>query len=348
MRFSCSLPTSGPIATRANIRRLATLIDRLGYQTIWISDHVIIPRRIESRYPYRTDGAFGTPPDQPYYEPVGVVGFVAGLTEQARIGTSVLVLPYRHPIVLAKTIASLDDLSDGRITLGVGVGWMREEFELLGLPDGFYEKRGAVGDEWIRILRAIWTEENPRFDGQFYTFADFGARPKPVQGARQSFGWEERGTKRPELEWRQPGPAGMTRRRRESGTGRGGAGAGAGAGSAGGRGAAAEAGRASATRCKHRTRRVRGRRRRVWSAVARVVWARCSAMADQVVDHRPLQIVVRSTSTGLRWHGFQCCPAPLKRAPTMTRCPLSTIPLPIGYCCARKAADRIWSARLTK
>lgn len=181
MRISCSVPTAGPMATRENIRRLGTLIDRLDYETIWISDHVVIPRRIESRYPYNAEGVFATSPDQPYYEPTAVIGFLAGATERARIGTSVLVLPYRNPILLAKTIASLDDLSGGRVTLGVGVGWLREEFGLLGLPEEYYPNRGAVGDEWIQILRVLWTQENPAFEGRFHQFRELGLRPKPAQ-----------------------------------------------------------------------------------------------------------------------------------------------------------------------
>ena len=135
MRISCTVPTAGPLATRENIVRLGTLIDRLGYDTIWVSDHVVIPRRVESRYPYNQDGTFGTPPDLPYYEPSAVMGVLAGATQRARIGTSVLVLPYRNPVLLAKTVASLDDLSGGRITLGVAVGWMRVEVALRGLVD---------------------------------------------------------------------------------------------------------------------------------------------------------------------------------------------------------------------
>jgi probable F420-dependent oxidoreductase len=110
-----------------------------------------------------------------------VIGYLAGATERARIGTSVLVLPYRNPLLLAKTVASLDDLSGGRVTLGVGVGWMREEFAALGLPDEYFTRRGAVGDEWIEILRRLWTEENPSFEGRFHRFSNLGALPKPVQ-----------------------------------------------------------------------------------------------------------------------------------------------------------------------
>ena len=181
MRISCTVPTAGPLATRENIVRLGILIDRLGYDTIWVSDHVVIPRRVESRYPYNQDGTFGTPPALPYYEPTAVMGVLAGATQRARIGTSVLVLPYRNPVLLAKTVASLDDLSGGRITFGVGVGWMREEFALLGLPDDYFTHRGAVGDEWIQILRLLWTEENPQFAGRFHQFGDLGFLPKPVQ-----------------------------------------------------------------------------------------------------------------------------------------------------------------------
>jgi probable F420-dependent oxidoreductase len=118
-------------------------------------------------------------PSEPYWEPLTVIGYVAGRTSRLRLGTSVLILPYRNPIVTAKMLATLDVLSNGRVTLGAGVGWMEEEFKAIGLDT--YSRRGAYSDECIRIFRELWTKDNPSFQGEFHQFSNIRCEPRPVQ-----------------------------------------------------------------------------------------------------------------------------------------------------------------------
>ena len=179
MEFGCHLPVFGPAATRGNLLAFAREMERLGYESLWASDHIVIPYSIASRYPYSPTGQFPLPPDATFLEPLTALALVAGVTERPRLGTTILVLPHRHPVLAAKMLATLDHLSDGRVILGAGVGWMREEIELLGVP---FDKRGPWSDEAIRIMRACWREERTRFHGQFFSFDDLGCFPKPVRG----------------------------------------------------------------------------------------------------------------------------------------------------------------------
>jgi probable F420-dependent oxidoreductase len=179
LAIGCTLPTSGPAADPGALGALAQAAEELGFDSIWISDHVVVPERISSSYPYSTDGQFPTSATEPYLDPLACLGFIAGMTRRIRLGLHVLVLPYRHPLLTAKIIGTLDNLSGGRIDLGIGVGWMREEFEALDAPS--YERRGAVTDEQIRILQSVWTQDVTSFDGQFYHFERLGAHPHPVQ-----------------------------------------------------------------------------------------------------------------------------------------------------------------------
>jgi probable F420-dependent oxidoreductase len=179
MEFGCHLPMFGPIAVRDNVLEFARRIEALGYESLWASDHIVIPHRIDSRYPYSETGQFPLPPDANFLEPLTTLALVAGVTERAKLGTTILVLPHRHPVLAAKCLATLDHLSGGRVILGAGVGWMREEIELLGVP---YERRGAWSDEAIRIMRACWREERPRHRGAFFSFEEIGMFPKPPRG----------------------------------------------------------------------------------------------------------------------------------------------------------------------
>jgi probable F420-dependent oxidoreductase len=167
------------MATTANLGRVAEKAEALGYDTIWCSDHIVIPTEVKSFYPYDPSGKMPFNPSEPYWEPLTVIGYVAGRTSRLRLGTSVLILPYRNPVVTAKMLATLDVLSNGRITLGAGVGWMEEEFKALGLET--YPRRGAYSDECIRIFRELWTRDNPSFQGEFHQFSNLRCEPRPVQ-----------------------------------------------------------------------------------------------------------------------------------------------------------------------
>ena len=175
MRFGFALPgvTDGE-ALCAFARRT----DELGVESIWGPDHIVLPSAGTDQYPYSESGQFTRAMDAPFLDVFTLLGYVASHTERVRIGTTVVILPYRNPILQAKMFASLDVLTGGRVICGVGVGWLEKEFEVMGAS---YADRGAVSDEWLEILRTLWTEENPVFRGQFYSFDGILFNPKPVQ-----------------------------------------------------------------------------------------------------------------------------------------------------------------------
>ena len=177
MRFGCHLPIWGPGATREALITLARRVEAMGFDSVWASDHIVVPFEIQSRYPYNKTGDFPLPPTANFLEPLTALAVVAGATERVQLGTTVLVLPHRHPVLAAKMLATLDHLAPGRVILGAGVGWMREEIELLGAP---YDQRGAWTDEAIRIMRACWTNERVSFRGRFFSFPEVGFAPRPA------------------------------------------------------------------------------------------------------------------------------------------------------------------------
>ncbi|MBI4561061.1 MAG: LLM class F420-dependent oxidoreductase [Candidatus Rokubacteria bacterium] len=178
MEFGCHLPSFGPIATRHNVLTFAKRIEALGYDSLWASDHVILPYAIRSRYPYSETGQFPLPANANFLEPLTTLALAAGVTERVKLGTTILVLPHRHPVLAAKMLANLDHLSAGRVILGVGVGWMEEEITLLGAP---YRERGAWSDEAIRIMRTCWSQERASYAGRFFRFDEIGCFPQPVR-----------------------------------------------------------------------------------------------------------------------------------------------------------------------
>ena len=177
LNFGYHLPIWGPAATRETLIALARHVEALGFDSVWASDHVVIPFEIRSRYPYNATGDFPLSPTTNFLEPLTALSLVAGVTERVRLGTTVLVLPHRHPVLAAKMLATLDHLAPGRVILGAGVGWMREEIELLGAP---YEQRGAWTDEAIRVMRACWRDERVSYRGRFFSFDAIGVAPKPA------------------------------------------------------------------------------------------------------------------------------------------------------------------------
>ena len=178
MDFGCHLPVFGPIATRDSVLAFARRMEALGYDSLWASDHVALPHAIRSRYPYSETGQFPLPADANFLEPLTTLALVAGVTERVRLGTTILVLPHRHPVLAAKMLATLDHLSGGRVILGAGVGWMREEIELLGAP---FDGRGAWSDEAIRIMRACWATERASHHGRFFSFDEVSIAPLPLR-----------------------------------------------------------------------------------------------------------------------------------------------------------------------
>jgi len=177
MRYGFYLPTRGPSATREGVLAMARAGERAGLHSAMIADHVVFPAESDSVYPYTVDGRHPGTGDA--LEAFSILGLVAGATERLRLVTSVLVLPYRNPVLTAKMVASLDVLSGGRVTLGVGAGWLREEFEALGSPA--FDRRGAVTDEWIAIFKQLWSVSPATFSGSFYSYADVRCEPFPLQ-----------------------------------------------------------------------------------------------------------------------------------------------------------------------
>jgi probable F420-dependent oxidoreductase len=161
-----------------SVRRFAVTCDELGVHSLWVSDHVCWPADIRSKYPYTDDGSFPATQDMGWLDPLGTLLFIAGCTRRVRLGTTVLILPYRLPVVTAKQLATLDVVSDGRLILGVGVGWMAEEAAVLGMP---WDQRGRRADEQLEVFRRLFNDDAPSFDGEFYRFPAVGFEPKPVQ-----------------------------------------------------------------------------------------------------------------------------------------------------------------------
>jgi probable F420-dependent oxidoreductase len=179
MRYGFTLPGRGPLATPDNLAAIARRGEELGYHFVLFGDHIVVPRHIASPYPYTETGEFPGSASGVAMEQLTVLAFLAGQTQSIRLATSVIIVPHRNPLVAAKALATLDVLSKGRLIVGVGVGWMREEFEALGLPP--FEERGAVTDEYIRAFKELWTSDNPSFEGKYCQFSNLSFLPKPVQ-----------------------------------------------------------------------------------------------------------------------------------------------------------------------
>ncbi|MCZ6605703.1 MAG: LLM class F420-dependent oxidoreductase [Alphaproteobacteria bacterium] len=181
MIFGVSAPFRGPLATADSIRLIAAKAEELGFGYLTVSDHIVVPREIHSTYPYSETGEFpwsaGGAMD--CMEQFTLLAWIAAVTTKIRLLTSVAVIPHRNPLFMAKSIATTDQLSGGRVTLGCGAGWMQEEFEALGLPP--FAARGRVTNEYLEAMKVLWTEAEPQYEGEFVRFADIGFDPKPVQ-----------------------------------------------------------------------------------------------------------------------------------------------------------------------
>jgi probable F420-dependent oxidoreductase len=179
LRLGAKVPNSGPLPFRLGTARMAATLERAGFESIWTSDHVVFPHDVKSPYPFAADGRMTWPADIDYLEPVVALSAMTATTSSAELGTSVLILPMRNPILFAKQAACIDVLSGGRLVLGVGVGWLREEFEALGAD---FKSRGAVLDEWLTIARQCWTGTVEPFEGRHYRLPQaIYSRPVPAR-----------------------------------------------------------------------------------------------------------------------------------------------------------------------
>lgn len=151
-----------------------------GFESVWGGEHVIMPDSIVSKYPYTADGKIPAEPDTPIPDPLIWLAFAAAAAPTLKLGTCILIVPQRNPLVLAKELATLDQLSGGRVELGLGVGWMKEEFDALGIA---WERRGARNDEYIAAMRALWAGPHAEFHGEFVDFEPVTSSPRPVNGS---------------------------------------------------------------------------------------------------------------------------------------------------------------------
>jgi probable F420-dependent oxidoreductase len=177
MKFGAILPNVGPLARIDVLSDLAVRLEAMGFDGVFLSDHIALPTELQSVYPYRTDGRFPLSADSAILEPITTLAYLAAVTNRIDLGFSVLVLPYRHPTLNAKMLGTLDVISNGRLIVGAGVGWMAEEFAALGSE---FSARGTVTDEHIAILKAFWTEPVPDVQGTHYSVAGLGMAPQPV------------------------------------------------------------------------------------------------------------------------------------------------------------------------
>jgi probable F420-dependent oxidoreductase len=178
MKFGLMYANAGPFAFPEMLTHLATTAERCGVESIWAIEHVVIPKGYESTYPYDPSGKIPAPDQVPMPDPLIALAYAAAVTKTLRLATGILILPQRHPLYVAKEVASLDVLSAGRLTLGIGVGWLEEEFQALGIP---FADRAARTAEMVRAMRSLWKPEPEPFRGKFFQWDLLESHPKPVQ-----------------------------------------------------------------------------------------------------------------------------------------------------------------------
>lgn len=180
MKFGIMFASTGPFASAQGAAAIATNADRCGIESIWSVEHVVIPDGYQSKYPYSEDGRIPAADDADIPDPLIWLAYVAALTTEIRLATGILIVPQRNPVVLAKECATLDKLSNGRFDLGIGVGWLEEEFTALGLP---FDDRGARTDDYIAAMRALWTQDRASHAGPFAQFSGAIQRPQPTRAS---------------------------------------------------------------------------------------------------------------------------------------------------------------------
>ncbi len=178
MKFDLWMPTASPMTTSELLDVVAEGAEQRSIATIWVGEHVVLFSEYESRYPYAADGRIPAPPGSGLLDPMVTLTYLAARTSTVRLGTAMLLLPQRNPVYVAKEVATLDWLSGGRVDLGVGVGWLKEEFDALNTP---WERRGRRTDEYLEVLRTLWTDDVSAFKGETYDLPPCEMFPKPLQ-----------------------------------------------------------------------------------------------------------------------------------------------------------------------
>ena len=175
MQIGVSMPR---IPDGPGLREFVQAAEAMGFESVLIGDHIVLPTGGTTQYPYTASGGFSRPADEPFLETMTLLGYLAACTERIKLGSTVLILPYRNPVVQAKMFASLDALTGGRLICGVGVGWLEKEFDTLGVS---YAERGPLTDEFLEIFRTLWYDDHPQHHGKHYQFDGIQFYPKPVQ-----------------------------------------------------------------------------------------------------------------------------------------------------------------------
>ncbi len=178
MKIGLMFVNSGPFSQPDLFAHLVTTAEKCGFESIWSVEHVVIPQNYQSPYPYSASGKIPGGEDVAIPDPLLPLSFAAAITRKLKLGTGILILPQRHPLYVAKEAATIDVLSKGRFILGIGSGWLKEEFDSLGLD---FHARGARTDEAIMALRALWSEGASSFHGKHFNFGPVKMFPKPVQ-----------------------------------------------------------------------------------------------------------------------------------------------------------------------
>ena len=179
MQIGSNAPTSGPLIEPDSLTRIVTEAEALGFDYLTVSDHIMVPRNLDSKYPYTDTGEFPAGTAAAWLEQLTTTAYIAALTKKLRLVMSVMVVPHRPAVLTAKILATIDYLSKGRLTLGIGVGWCREEFEAIAAAP--FDDRGHVTDEWMMACKELWSNDDPKFDSKYVKFSDVVFTPKPVQ-----------------------------------------------------------------------------------------------------------------------------------------------------------------------
>ena len=178
MKFGLMYANASPFAFPHLLTHLAQTAERVGVESMWTVEHVVIPVGYQSTYPYDASGKIPAPDQMPIPDPLIALSYAAAVTKTLRLATGILILPQRHPLYVAKEVATLDVLSNGRVILGIGIGWLEEEFNALGIP---FAERAARTAEAVRAMRSLWKDEAEPFTGKFFRWGKLEMHPKPVQ-----------------------------------------------------------------------------------------------------------------------------------------------------------------------
>ena len=178
MRVDLWIPTASPFSTPDLLALIGAEAQERGFATLWVGEHVVLFEEYASAYPYADDGKIPAPPGTGLLEPLNTLTFLAAHTSTIRLGTAMVLLPQRNPVYTAKEVSTLDWLSNGRVDFGIGVGWLEEEFRAV---DVSWPRRGARTDEYLEVLKTLWTDDTSQFDGEFYSLESCQMFPKPVQ-----------------------------------------------------------------------------------------------------------------------------------------------------------------------